>query len=91
MDIIVQKVSVYVQNLFDEYFKPELTYHNLAHTQKVVRRANEIAQYYELSADDSRVVLVAAWFHDVGYLTSGIHEHETNSVAFMKLFLTPLG
>lgn len=91
MDVVIQNVSAYVQQLFREHSKPELTYHNLTHTRNVVSRTNEMIQYYGLSSDESRIVQVAAWFHDVGYLISGMHEHERVSVEIMKQFLTASG
>jgi predicted metal-dependent HD superfamily phosphohydrolase len=89
MDTVVHAVAAYVKQLFAEYEKNELAYHNFAHTLNVVRRSNEMTTHYGLSGENRRVVLVAAWFHDSGYLVSGAYEHEKASVEIMKQFLAP--
>lgn len=88
MDTIIEQVSDYVQGLFDEFIKPEQTYHNLMHTRRVVNHSIEMIQYYQLSADESRIIQVAAWFHDVGHLFVGMYGHERVSVEKMRGFLT---
>ncbi len=87
MDILVKQVAHYVEKIFKEYFSPQLFYHNIEHTKNVVKRVDEISQYYHLSDNDCQIVTIAAWFHDVGYLISGSYEHERKSVSAMKLFL----
>lgn len=90
MDTLIEKVSEYVHHLFKEHTRPELTYHNLSHTLRVVSRAKQISECYQLSEDDNRIMEVAAWFHDVAFLTSGIIEHEKRSVTIMHDFLVTL-
>lgn len=87
MDTLVKLVSEYVEKLFQQYFNPRLSYHNIEHTRNVVRRVDEICQYYRISDRDCQIVKIAAWFHDVGYLISGSYEHERKSVSAMKFFL----
>jgi len=52
-----------------------VTYHSINHTYDVVKSAKEIATQQGLNEDDMEAVLVAAWFHDIGY-TKGIENHE---------------
>lgn len=87
MDTLIKAVSKYVEKLFQEYFNPRLCYHNIEHTRNVVRRVGEISNHYHLSETERQIVTIAAWFHDVGHLISGSHEHEKKSVSSMKLFL----
>jgi predicted metal-dependent HD superfamily phosphohydrolase len=87
MDTLVKAVSKYVEKLFQEYFNPRLSYHNIEHTRNVVRHVDEICKHYPLSDKDYQIVTIAAWFHDVGHLISGSYEHERKSVSSMKLFL----
>jgi predicted metal-dependent HD superfamily phosphohydrolase len=84
---IYQKAGDYVKNLFDEYPHPNLLFHNLEHTQKVVDRAKEIAAHYQLSDNEMQVVYIAAWFHDTGHLFAEIDKHEDKSVEIMRIFM----
>lgn len=90
MDAIVQQVSEYVEKLFQDYANPGLSYHNINHTRSVVKHAGEISQHYQLSSTNKMILTVAAWFHDVGHLITGMYEHEKKSVVVMKLFLSCL-
>ena len=77
----------YVTGLFNDNGKPELAFHNLAHTKNVVQRTKEIAGHYYLSEKDMLAVFVAAWFHDTGYLFTDPRHHEEKSVELMKVFM----
>lgn len=90
MDAIVKQVSEYVEKLFQDYSNPNLYYHNISHTRSVVNHVSEISQRYQLSSKDKMISVISAWFHDVGYLISGMYEHERKSVDVMKLFLLNL-
>ncbi len=83
----LKNTAFYIANFFDEHFNPNLTYHTLEHTQKVVKRVKEIALNYPLDADDIFVLEVAAWFHDTGQLLSLGEGHEVISVTIMKEYL----
>ncbi|WP_129715628.1 Pycsar system effector family protein [Pedobacter sp. SYP-B3415] len=67
----------------------DLVYHNLSHTESVVRHASELAVHYKLNDQDFFVVMAAAWFHDIGYLTN-VGEHELQSAADAKAYLQRL-
>ncbi|MDX1627593.1 MAG: DUF5706 domain-containing protein [Fulvivirga sp.] len=62
-------------------------YHNLEHTQEVVKAAIEIGQESNLSNEDLENVLIASWFHDTGY-SCGTESHENESIRLMKEKLT---
>ena len=47
---------------------PKLVYHSLAHTEGVVKECRVLAPAAQLSEDDTENLLLAAWFHDTGYL-----------------------
>ena len=47
---------------------PKLTYHSHFHTEMVVKECRTLAPAAELSEDDTENLLLAAWFHDTGYL-----------------------
>ena len=63
-------------------------FHDLVHTLDVVHAVELMADHYNLSERDRFVVLVAAYFHDLGYFTGGAAGHETRSVAIATDFLT---
>jgi predicted metal-dependent HD superfamily phosphohydrolase len=90
-DNIYKKVAQHVTKVFDEYPHPNLVYHNLDHTRKVVERVQEIAAHYQLNEQDMLAVYVAAWFHDVGHLFADIPTHEQKGVELMREFMTQHG
>ncbi|MRG47893.1 HD domain-containing protein [Chitinophaga sp. SYP-B3965] len=73
---VIAAAKVYVTQQFEQRPDPVLVYHNMAHTQQVVQAAEQIAAYYRLTDADHLVVLLAAWFHDVGYILGARAEHE---------------
>ena len=86
-DNIYKRVANHVTGLFEEHPHPNLVFHNLAHTKKVVERAQEIAAHYQLSEMDTLTIYVAAWFHDLGHLYTDIEKHEEKGVEIMRDFM----
>ena len=76
----------FVIDLYDNSEKEGLIYHNLEHVKYVAKRATEIAAHYELSDEDTFIIFISAWFHDVGYLSGPAQGHEDRSIASMKEF-----
>ena len=68
MDSIVNMASHYVMNKFNNSPPAGIIYHNLRHTKDVVHAANRIAKYSRISQDKLELLLLAAWFHDIGIL-----------------------
>lgn len=62
-------------------------FHDKTHVNDVVSAVEVMADHYALSERDRFVVTCAAYFHDVGYLNGGPHEHETRSATFAEDFL----
>ena len=85
---IYKQTEKKVKALFKDHKDEQLAYHNLAHTEYVVKRATEIAAHYQLSDKDTMVLYVAAWFHDAGYLFTHASEHEQKSVDLMREFIS---
>lgn len=85
------KVEVHVKELFRDYMRPGLIYHNYEHTRYVVEKVNEIAAQYDLTERDLFILETAAWFHDAGYLFSEGKDHEEKSVELMKQFFANKG
>ncbi|MBS1565669.1 MAG: phosphohydrolase [Bacteroidetes bacterium] len=84
---LLEDVKLYMLHFFHAHDKPEIVYHNQAHTEQVVRVAAEIAAYYNLDDHDSFVVMTAAWFHDAGYFTGPAQGHEQRASDLVALFL----
>ena len=84
---VYKKTEQYVTALFQDNPRPDLHFHNLAHTIQVVDRTKEIAGHYYLSESDMLAVYVAAWFHDTGYLFAEPQQHEEKSVELMTAFM----
>jgi len=64
---LLNQTRVYVENLFHTESSDKLIYHNLAHTNDVVRYSAAISTHYKLNDEDNFIVQCAAWFHDIGY------------------------
>lgn len=82
-----EQISVYVTRLFLDNQNPTLLYHNLTHTESVVKRSAEIAAYYSIHEVSLFALVTAAWFHDTGQLFKYGKDHETESVSIMNNFL----
>lgn len=87
-DNIFKKVAQHVTGLFEEYPHPNLLYHSLDHTKKVVERTQEIAAHYQLNESDMLTLYTAAWFHDTGHLFTDIATHEEKSIELMRSFMS---
>lgn len=76
-----------VIKIFESNPHPELTYHNLQHTTSVVATAETIIDYDQYNERIKALILIAAWFHDTGYLTTNGENHEAVSTEIAETFL----
>ncbi len=76
-----------VRELYKAHLNDTFVYHNLEHVELVVKAAKQISNHYNLHGQDYQAVLVAAWFHDVGYLFGCTADHEDKSVEQATEFL----
>ncbi|MEM9001045.1 MAG: Pycsar system effector family protein [Bacteroidota bacterium] len=86
MSEIVQKVETFATGLLKKELNPNFLYHNLRHTQRVVKSTKELLDFYDLPEEENEIVLVSAWMHDTGY-TKGVDNHEENSCKIAISFL----
>ncbi|WP_411893367.1 Pycsar system effector family protein [Winogradskyella sp. A2] len=86
MENILSEVEKYVVNYLNENLDSKFVYHNLAHTQRVVEKINELTEDNNVSEDEKRQLLIAAWFHDTGF-TKVIDGHEEESAKIAIEFL----
>jgi predicted metal-dependent HD superfamily phosphohydrolase len=61
---------------FLESKMPNLPYHNLNHIQDVVSASDMIAQLENASLEETRLVRLAAWYHDAGFIQSPKNHEE---------------
>lgn len=90
MENIVHKAERYVTNLLSDQLGADYLYHNLRHTERVVDNAQEIMAAVELPDKQHENILLAAWFHDTGYI-NGANNHEERSCEFIRVFLEKEG
>ncbi|MCA0132564.1 Pycsar system effector family protein [Winogradskyella alexanderae] len=87
MENILSDVESYVTKYLNENLNPNFVYHNLAHTQRVVEKVIELAEDCDITEDEKQLLLIAAWFHDTGFVKK-IDGHEKESVKIAKAFLS---
>ncbi len=86
MENLLNEVENFVINLLNEELNPSFVYHNISHTQYVVDKTKEIAEGLKVDEKSVNKLLLAAWFHDVGYIKA-IDNHEEESVIIAENFL----
>ena len=90
MSEIVEKAESYVSELLQNQLDPRFLYHNLRHTQRVVKSTKELLNNYGLGDSEDEKLLLAAWFHDTGY-SKGVDNHEKSSCGIAEEFLRENG
>jgi len=83
---LIERARQSAYSIFDQNKDKPFVYHNAHHTEKVVLAAEEMARHYALNEEDYLVLMVSAWFHDVGYFEDTNH-HEEKGVVAAKRFL----
>ena len=83
---ILEKAAVYVRDFFSANSSEGLYFHNLEHTEEIVRNAEELCNAINISDNEQEIVLVSAWFHDIGYLKK-YEDHENSSIQIAEDFL----
>lgn len=86
MSEIVENTEHFVSELLTEKLDSKFLYHNLRHTQRVVKSTKELLNFYNLGETENERVLLAAWLHDVGHI-KGIQDHEESSCEIARDFL----
>ena len=83
---ILNKAEHFVIQQFKDKLSPEYSFHNLDHTKRVVEAAKLLAEKEQVSEEDKEILLLAAWFHDVGYCVS-CTKHESIGMGVAEQFL----
>ncbi|MBL4744772.1 MAG: HD domain-containing protein [Flavobacteriaceae bacterium] len=87
---LINDVKSYVFELLKTRLKPNVLYHTFNHTEHVANAAYEIGIGEGLSEKELEIVVLAAWFHDVGYVV-GHQGHEEEGIKIANEFLKTKG
>jgi predicted metal-dependent HD superfamily phosphohydrolase len=87
---LIEKAIAYVELLFSTRKPDWVKYHTVDHAKAVAEAAEEIGVACGLNKEDLEVVILAAWFHDTGYVEK-IDGHEERSVKLATSFLDGKG
>jgi len=85
-DEIVAEVAEYVSDYLSRQLRKDFCYHSSFHTFSVVNAVDMLCTATGISDAQKRILLVAAWFHDIGY-TRQIHDHEKAGTLIASQFL----
>jgi predicted metal-dependent HD superfamily phosphohydrolase len=83
---IIAEAGAYVTDYLEKYLSKDFCYHDCIHTYFVVNAVGMLCDANKLNKSDKRILLIAAWFHDVGY-TKNIDEHEKQGALIAEAFL----
>ncbi|MFA8433468.1 MAG: Pycsar system effector family protein [Marinifilaceae bacterium] len=83
---IINETEEFVVDFFKKNHSPIFTYHNLEHTQNVVKQAQKIGSASGLTDEEMEILLLSAWFHDTGYFENFL-DHEVISGRIARSFL----
>lgn len=83
---LVKQASEYVFKLFKDKLSKKLVYHNYRHTFETVNEARELGEKRNLPEEDLQDLILAAWFHDTGYVNT-YKGHEEVSIRFATEWL----
>ncbi len=83
---MIEKIKLFIEETLTDEACSSLKYHNLSHTIGVVDKVKSIAEGEGVTGEDKESIIIAAWFHDVGYLQDP-KEHEEASYKIAAGFL----
>lgn len=83
---IVKAAADHVTKSLPKLLDEKFGFHDLYHTQSVVNAVEQICTGSNVKKHTRNILLVAAWFHDIGY-TERIEEHEDIGALHAENFL----
>jgi predicted metal-dependent HD superfamily phosphohydrolase len=87
---VINRASQFVYDLFRDKLPAWAVYHNYKHTMETVEAVMEIGEASKLSKAELEIAVLAAWFHDAGYV-DGFDGHEARGVEIASRFLKEQG
>ena len=86
MENLISETEKFAVELLNNKLDNTFVYHNLAHTQRVVKKTKELTEESDIADTEKQQLIIASWFHDTGF-TKTIEDHETESVMIASEFL----
>ncbi|MCK5401935.1 MAG: HD domain-containing protein [Flavobacteriaceae bacterium] len=86
MENLLIEVEKYVSSLLRRDLSTGFIYHNLSHTQRVVKSTTALIEGENITGEDAENLQIAAWLHDVGHI-NGYENHEEQSIELAVKFL----
>lgn len=83
---LLDAAAEHVRRLYATPALSRYIYHNLKHTESVVAAVDEICSALNVAPGDREMLMLAAWFHDVGHV-EGSEGHEKRSAKMAEEFL----
>ncbi|MFD2035394.1 Pycsar system effector family protein [Belliella marina] len=84
---IIEEAEAWVREYSKTHQDKGYCFHDITHTMQVVNATEEIAKHYKLENESYFTVIIAAYFHDLGYYTGGSVDHELRSAAIAQKYL----
>ncbi|CAL2102876.1 Phosphohydrolase [Tenacibaculum sp. 190130A14a] len=90
MEALFTEIEAFVIHELNENLDSKFLYHNIAHTQRVVEKTKELIVDAKVEGEEAENLIMAAWFHDIGYISS-MENHEDASIEKASKFLKEKG
>jgi hypothetical protein len=87
---LVEHSEDFVSTLLKDKLSNLYSYHNFNHTFNVVNAVKKLCNKENVDGAEKEMLLVAAWFHDTGYI-NGYEDHENESIKIASKFLKEKG
>ncbi len=84
---ILGEAQRYAQEILKNQLPENIVFHSFEHTRHVVGAVLEIASHSGVTDKELEILELAAWFHDLGYVTT-FNNHEEKSAEIAREFLT---
>lgn len=85
-DALLAEADTFVYDYLHEHLPQEIVFHDYDHAREVAEVAQELAGQAKLSSENTFCLVIAAWFHDTGYV-EGAEGHEARSAQVADQFL----
>lgn len=86
MENLLFEVEKYVSSLLRRELSQDYIYHNLSHTNTVVKGVTALIEGEKITEVDAENLQIVAWLHDIGHI-KGYENHEEESVNLAVKFL----
>ncbi len=83
---ILREVEEFVIRYSEEHIPESFVYHSIEHSRFVANMVSTIAEAERLDKKNMEIVIIAAWFHDLGYSKSH-DDHEEEGCKITREFL----